>query len=81
METRMKAFTDHPSRVGESYVQHMSRALGFGVRMVAAGLGCIVHAIFPFLCERTGSAMIDCLHSEMQAVKSRCEEVEAQKAA
>ena len=77
----MKAFTQHPATVGESYFEHMFRALKFGARMVGAGLGCMVHAVFPFLCEKTGSKMIDCLHSEMTEVKSRCPEHAHKKAA
>ena len=77
----MRVFTEHPATVGESYFQHMFRALGFGFRMVGAGMGCILHAIFPFICEKTGSKMIDCLHNEMHEVKSRCKDAEIKKAA
>lgn len=51
-------FTDHPRSVGESYLQHLRFAAGVGGTMVAGGLACFVHALFPFLCETTGSRTI-----------------------
>lgn len=61
----MKAFTEHPASVGETYFQHMGQALSFSFRMIAAGLGCLVHAFLPFLFVKSGSQMINCLHREM----------------
>jgi len=40
-------------------------AAGFGVRMIVGGLGCFVHAVFPFLCERTGSDTVKALNSKL----------------
>lgn len=51
----MKLFTQHPRSIGESYLQHMRFALTYGSKMIAGGLACIIHAIFPFLFETTGS--------------------------
>jgi len=59
------AFTKHPASVNETYFQHMGMAFGFGGRMVVAGLACLVHGIFPFLCMRTGSRTIAELHGRM----------------
>ena len=58
-------FTRHPGEVGESYGEHFRNASGFGLRMVAGGIACIVHAIFPFWFERTGSRTMDALHRRM----------------
>ena len=58
-------FTRHPSEVGESYGEHFRHASGFGFRMIAGGLACIVHAVFPFWFERTGSRTMDDLHRRM----------------
>jgi hypothetical protein len=60
-------FTDHPREVGESYFEHMAIAERFGARMAAGALACFVHAVFPFLCVRTGSATIDRLHRKLHA--------------
>lgn len=53
-----RLFVDHPASVGESYVQHLFTASHFAVRMVIGGVACFLHGIFPFLCTKTGSAII-----------------------
>lgn len=58
-------FTRHPREVGESYGKHFRQASWFGVRMIGGGLACFVHAIFPFLCVKTASRMMDRLHSKL----------------
>ncbi len=58
-------FTTHPAAVGESYGQHMGAALGFAARMLAGSLACFVHALLPFLFERTGSRIIADLYDRM----------------
>ena len=61
----LRPFTDHPASVGESYWQHLRRAIGFGARMVGGGCACLVHAFLPFLFVRTGSTCIQELHERM----------------
>ncbi|HEY4447365.1 MAG TPA: DUF6356 family protein [Steroidobacteraceae bacterium] len=61
----IRAFTGHPASVGESYFEHLFRALYFGVRMVFAGLACLVHGVLPFLFVRTGSRAIAELNDRM----------------
>ena len=58
-------FVDHPHSVGESYGEHFRLACGVGMTMVGAGFACFVHALFPKLFERTGSATINRLHAEI----------------
>lgn len=64
-------FTDHPASVGETYGQHLAVASGFGWRLLAAGAACLVHALFPFLFERTGSRMVAQLHERMVVSRQR----------
>ena len=64
-------FTDHPATVGETYGQHLVSALGFSAAMLVGALACAVHAIFPFLCVKTGSATIVELHERMVASRHR----------
>ncbi len=64
-------FTDHPNSVGESYAEHLATALGFGLRMVLAGLACMVHALLPFVFVKTGSVQITTLHARMVANRRR----------
>jgi hypothetical protein len=61
----IRAFTAHPASVGESYTEHLVRAIGFGTRMVLAGVACLVHAVLPFLFVRTGSRAIAELNDRM----------------
>ena len=62
-----RLFNEHPASVDESYGQHMATASYFGVRMLGAGLACLVHAVFPFLFVTTGSDTIRGLHDRMSA--------------
>jgi hypothetical protein len=48
-------FTKHPHSIGETYFQHLKFALSFGWNMVLGGSACIIHAIFPFFFQNTGS--------------------------
>ena len=61
----IRAFTEHPASVGESYGEHLFRAMYFGARMVGAGLACAVHGLLPFLFVRTGSRAIAELNDRM----------------
>lgn len=64
---RANPFTEHPASAGETYLEHLRTAAGFGLQMVTAGLACLVHALLPFLFVRTGSDCICRLHDRMRA--------------
>ena len=59
-------FTKHPHKVGETYFQHMKKALSYGLRIQLLSLMIVVHATFPFLCETTASDGIKELNDCMQ---------------
>ncbi|HEX8784031.1 MAG TPA: DUF6356 family protein [Steroidobacteraceae bacterium] len=61
----IRAFTEHPASVGESYSEHLFRAVHFVTRMVFAGVACLVHGVLPFLFVRTGSRAIADLNDRM----------------
>ena len=61
----IRAFTEHPASVGESYGEHLLRAMYFGTRMLFAGIACLVHGVLPFLFVRTGSRAIAELNDRM----------------
>jgi hypothetical protein len=61
----LRAFSEHPASVGESYLEHLAHAVGFGARMVLAGIACVVHGVLPFLFVRTGSQAIRELNERM----------------
>ena len=60
-----RLFTAHPEAVGESYTEHFGVASRFGLRMVLAGLACLVHAVLPFAFVTTASQTIRELHDRM----------------
>lgn len=66
-----RLFLDHPSSVGESYLQHFGAAMSFSLGMLGAALCCAIHAVFPFLFEKTGSRIINELHDRMIRNRSR----------
>jgi hypothetical protein len=67
----IRAFTEHPASVGESYSQHLGRATSFGLRMMFAGIACLVHGVLPFLFQRTGSRAIAELNDRMLVNRRR----------
>jgi hypothetical protein len=64
-------FTDHPATVGETYLQHLASAWGFSWRMMLASIACLIHALLPFLFEKTGSRAITQLHDRMVVNRHR----------
>ncbi|SIN68317.1 hypothetical protein SAMN02745824_1801 [Parasphingorhabdus marina DSM 22363] len=61
----MKLFTEHPRSVGETYSEHFVMASSFGIPMIITGFACLLHGIFPFLFERTGSNLVRKLYDRM----------------
>ena len=49
----------HLLEAGESYLEHMRFAVGVGLMLLAAGLACIIHGLFPGLCTKTASRTVD----------------------
>ena len=64
-------FTKHPTEIGESYGEHASAAARFGLKMIGGGIACLIHAICPFLFERTGSQTVDELNRKLGKRASR----------
>ena len=62
-------FTAHPRDVGESYLQHGLFACRYGMKMTAGGLAALVHGVFPFLFQTTGSRITRELHASLDRSK------------
>ena len=58
-------FTDHPAAVGETYLEHFGVAGRYAGRLFAAGFCAAVHAVFPFLFEKTASNAIKAMYGNM----------------
>ena len=53
-----KLLMEHPRDIGESYGEHAGHALFIGIKLMTAGLACLVHAVLPGLFVRTASAAV-----------------------
>jgi Family of unknown function (DUF6356) len=71
MDKFKQAFTEHPGSVGETWGEHAQMSLGFALRLQQAALAALVHAVFPFLCVKTGSGIISDLHTRMLTNRAR----------
>jgi hypothetical protein len=64
-------FTTHPRDVGETYLEHGLFASRYGVKMTLGGIAALVHAVFPFLFEKTGSRITRELNETLEASARR----------
>jgi hypothetical protein len=65
-----KLFTNHPNKNGMTYREHFKRAMWFSWNMGYGACCLVIHAFFPFLCEKTGSTIIKELYdAEMTHIK------------
>ena len=67
----MNPFTAHPHSVGESYVEHGLFACRYGAKMTLGGIAALLHGIFPFLFQTTGSRITRELNAALDASRSR----------
>ncbi|MBL4741268.1 MAG: hypothetical protein JKY12_09755 [Sneathiella sp.] len=58
-------FNEHPNSVNETYLEHMHMSSSFGFWLAIAAFCAFVHAILPFVFEKTGSGIIMKLHNRM----------------
>ena len=67
----LRAFTDHPQTVGETYFEHLCSAWGFAATMLMGAVACALHGVFPFAFQKSGSRRIVELHQRMVANRHR----------
>jgi hypothetical protein len=67
-------FLAHPRSMGESYLDHLLVATGFGVTMIVGGIACMVHGVFPTLFTTTGSQTVRALYNRMVSNRHRLPE-------
>ncbi|WP_293950308.1 DUF6356 family protein [Sneathiella sp.] len=67
----LKHFTGHPASVNESYLEHMEMSGSFAFRLFLAAICAALHAVFPFLFEKTASGIITDLFHRMGAGRVR----------
>jgi hypothetical protein len=62
-------FTAHPRAAGETYWQHFGFAMRVAGSAIVAGCAAALHAVFPFLMERTASGMLLGLADRINAAR------------
>jgi len=62
-------FNEHPSSVGETYLEHFFKASRFGVKLLLIAMQAFIHAIFPWCFENTASDQVSKLHKILQSRK------------
>jgi Family of unknown function (DUF6356) len=60
-----RLFLDHPRSLGMSWAGHGIGALAIGVRLVGAGLACLVHAVIPGVFTQTAGKTITDMYDHM----------------
>jgi hypothetical protein len=58
-------FTRHPHAVGESYLDHSRVAFSYALRLFGAAFAALIHAILPFMFEKTASNAIKGMYADM----------------
>ena len=67
----LKLFTNHPASVGETYFEHLITASTFFAKLFLASVVCLVHAILPFMFQKTGSKLISGMYHDMVSHRDR----------
>jgi hypothetical protein len=67
----LRAFTDHPDSVGETYAEHMDTAWSFAASLAVAALCCFLHGLLPFAFQTSASRRVNELHRRMVTHRRR----------
>lgn len=59
-----RLFLAHPQSVDETYFEHLLFAGRFAATLFAAGFAALIHALLPFLFEKTASRLITQMHAK-----------------
>lgn len=60
-----RMFTDHPRSLGMSWASHGIGAVGIAVRLIGAGLACLIHALVPAWFTQTAGKTVTQMHDEI----------------
>jgi hypothetical protein len=64
-------FLAHPHANHQTYMEHLSDSVEFGLKACVSGGVFITHGIFPFIFEHTGSDMIKALNERLVAKNTK----------
>ena len=62
----MNIFTKHPTEVGESYLRHGFSSIRYAFTFLLLFVIAFIHAIFPFLFEKTASNVVSEMTKHMK---------------
>ena len=72
-------FVKHPEEQKMTYFEHFKHACCYSVQALGCSLIFMVHGIVPCLFEKTGSIMVQRLHSQLHGVKQETQQHEDSK--
>ena len=64
--TMQELFVEHPASMGETYLEHMRKALWFASQLFACAVMCLVHAVVPGCFTTSASRRVKDLVLHMQ---------------
>ena len=63
-------FTRHPNSVGETYLEHMNKAVDTAIKIQLVTFILLTHAVFPFLFEHTAGDKLNKINKGLQHRRS-----------
>lgn len=60
-----RLFLEHPRSLGMTWAGHGIGAVGIGVRLIGAGLACVVHAVVPGIFTQTAGKTVTHMYDHM----------------
>ena len=64
-------FTEHPKEVGETYFQHLRKALRFSLKLLLMSFQALLHAFIPCLCVTSVSEKVKKMSEVLESRKER----------
>lgn len=65
-----RLFFEHPRSLGMSWAGHAAGALSIGLRLVGAGLACVIHAVVPGVFTQTAGKTVTHMYDHMAQRKA-----------
>jgi hypothetical protein len=65
-----RIFSEHPRSLGMSWASHAVGAVGISVRLIGAGVACLIHAIVPAWFTETAGRTVTNMYEHMNARKA-----------
>jgi hypothetical protein len=65
-----RLFREHPRSLGMGWASHALGAVAIGVRLIGAGLACLIHAVIPGVFTQTAGKTVIHMHDHMMRRKA-----------